>query len=224
MVKRTPVKTSSITQITQKQPFGFINKLLDKFYGYKNFRSSKKFYIVLIIIGLLFLVIFKKNWFVAATVNGSPLNNLELQMRLNQDFRSQTLTQMINEKVILDEAVKNHAIVSDAEVDKKISEIETSLGGAETLDAMLTQQGQTKASIKKQIKLQLTIEKLYANTATVSAEEVANFIEQNKSQLRATDSAEQEKEAFDNLKNQKITQIFSEKFQELKTKANIQIF
>ncbi|MDD5415505.1 MAG: SurA N-terminal domain-containing protein [Candidatus Daviesbacteria bacterium] len=214
----------SLVKQKPNYPFSTVNNLLDKLSSLKNFRSSKKFYIILIITGLLLLVIFKKNWFVAATVNGSPINNLELQMRLNRDFRSQTLTQMINEKIILDEAAKNHAVVSEADVDKKISEIETSLGGAQTLDAMLAQQGQTKISIRNQIKLQLTIEKLYANDATVSAEEVTKFIEQNQDQLRATDSAGQEKEAYDNLKNQKLTQIFSEKFQELKTKAKIQIF
>ncbi|MDD5147601.1 MAG: SurA N-terminal domain-containing protein [Candidatus Daviesbacteria bacterium] len=214
----------SLVKQKPNYPFSTANNLLDKLSNYKNFRSSKKFYIILIITGLLLLAIFKKNWFVAATVNGSPINNLELQMRLNRDFRSQTLTQMINEKIILDEAAKNHAVVSEADVDKKISEIETSLGGAQTLDAMLAQQGQTKMSIRNQIKLQLTIEKLYANDATVSAEEVTKFIEQNQDQLSATDSAGQEKEAYNNLKNQKLTQIFSEKFQELRTKAKIQIF
>ncbi len=213
-----------LSKIKPKQPFGSINNLLDKFSGYKNLRSSKKFYIILVIIGLLLLAVLKKNWFIAAMVNGSPLSNLELQMRLNRDFRSQTLTQMINEKIILDEALKNHVAVTEADVNKKISEIETSLGGAQTLNAMLAQQGQTRTSIRQQIKLQLTIEKLYANDATVSAEEVTKFIEQNKNQLRATDSAGQEKEAYDNLKNQKLTQIFSQKFQDLKTKAKIQIF
>ncbi len=210
--------------MAKKVPFGPINNLLDKLSGYKNFRSSKKFYIVLVITGLLLLAVYKKSWFVAATVNGSPISNLELQMRLNRDFRSQTLTQMINEKIILDEALKNNAVVREADITKKISEIETSLGGAQTLDAMLTQQGQTRTSIRQQIKLQLTIEKLYANDATVSGEEVNKFIEQNKDQLRATDSAGQQKEAYDAIKSQKLTQVFSQKFQDLRTKAKIQIF
>ncbi len=206
------------------KPFSVVNNLLDKLSSYKNFRSSKKFYLVLIIAGLILLAIYKKSWFVAATVNGSPISNLELQMRLNKQFRTQTLTQLINEKIILNEAAKNNAIASEAEVNKKILSIETSVGGAQSLDAMLTQQGQTRESIRQQIKLQLSIEKLYTNTATVSAEEVTKFIEQNKDQLRATDSAGQQKEAYDAIKNQKLTQAFSQKFQELKQKAKIQIF
>ena len=152
------------------------------------------------------------------------MSNIELQMRLNQQFRTQTLNQMINEKIISDEAAKNNITITPAEVDKKISEIEASVGGAQTLDAMLSQQGQTRNSVKQQIKLQLTIEKLYSKDATVSAEEVTAFVEQNKIQLRATDSAGQQKEAYDDIKNQKLSQIFSQKFQELRTKAKIQIF
>lgn len=213
-------KTQDLTIL----PFNTANNLLDKLSSFKNFRSSKKFYIVLIVIGLLLLAIYKKSWFIAATVNNSPISNLELQMRLNRDFRSQTLTQLINEKIILSEAAKNSVMVSEADLNKKISEIETNVGGAPALDSLLAQQGQTRASIKQQIKLQLTIEKLYSKDATVSAEEVTKFIEQNQDQLQATDSAGQQQEAYNALKNQKLTQIFSEKFQELRTQAKIQIF
>ena len=218
MAKKLSTKTGS------DAPFSKVNTLLDKLSSYKNFRSSKKFYIILIAAGLLLLFIYKKSWFVAATVNGSPVTNLELQARLNKQFRTQTLTQMINEKIILSEAAKNNAIATDSEVNKKISEIEASVGGAQSLDALLAQQGQTRDSIRQQIRLQLSIEKLYTKDATVSAEEVSKFIEQNKDQLRASDSAGQQKEASDNIKSQKLSQIFSQKFQDLKTKAKVQIF
>lgn len=222
-------KTQNLTVL----PFNTINNLLNKLSSYKNFKSSKTFYIVLIIAGLLLLAIYKKDWFIAATVNGSPVANLELQMRLNQGFRAQTLNQLINEKIILNEAVKNNVAVSDVEINKKIAEIETSVGGTQALDTLLSQQGQTRAAVRQQIKLQLTIEKLYAQEATVSAEEVTKFIAQNKQslpsgdgkdQLSASESAKLEKEAYDAIKNQKLTQIFSQKFQELRTKAKIQIF
>ena len=170
------------------------------------------------------LAIYKKEWFVAATVNGAPITNLELQMRLNKQFRTQTLNQLINEKIILSELTKNNAVPTEAEVSKKISDIETSLGGPQAMDAILAHQGQTRESVRQQLKLQLGIEKLYANEATVSAEEVAEFIEINKDQMRASESAEQQKEAAESIKNQKVTQIFSQKFPDLRQKAKIQIF
>ncbi|MDO8577010.1 MAG: SurA N-terminal domain-containing protein [Candidatus Daviesbacteria bacterium] len=217
-------KKSTPKIVESSQPFGKVNNLLEKFSKYKDFRSSKKFYAILIIAGLLLLAIYKKNWFIAASVNGSPVSNLELQMRLNQQFRSQSLTQMVNEKLILNEAAKNSVVVSEADINNKISEIETSVGGPQAFDAMLAQQGLTRQGIRQQIKLQLSIEKLYANEATVSGEEVTKFVEQNKDQLRASDSAGQQKEAFDAIKSQKLTQVFSQKFQDLKAKAKIQIF
>lgn len=199
----------------------FLNTFSDRVIG---FRKSKIFYIVLIAAALLLLAIYKKSWIIAATVNGSPVSNIELQMRLNEQFKTQTLNQLINEKIILGEAAKNNVVVAGSEIDKKISEIETSVGGAQSLDAMLSQQGQNRKSIRAQIKIQATIEKLYSKDATVSAEEVTEFIDQNKEQLRATDSAGQQKEAYDAIKNQKLSQIFSQKFQELRSKAKIQIF
>lgn len=212
-------------QSLNTMPGGKLNNFLNNFLGYiTDFKKSKTIYVILIIAGLLLLAVYKKSWFIAATVNGSPITNLDLQMRLNREFRTQILNQLINERIILNEAVKNNVVVSDADINKKISEIEASVGGADALNAMLTQQGQSRDTIRQQIKLQLAIEKLYAKDATISAEEVTKFIETNKDQLRATDSAGQQKESYDALRNQKITQTFSQKFQELRTQAKIQLF
>lgn len=153
-----------------------------------------------------------------------PITNLELQLKLNQQFRSQLLNQLVNEKIILDEASKANAVPTEAEIDKKITDLETSVGGAQTLDSLLAQQGQTRTSLRNQVSIQLAISKLYDSEATVSATEVENYIEQNQATMQATDSAKQQQEAYDNLKQQKISQIFSQKFQELRQKANIQIF
>lgn len=206
-------------------PGGKLNNLLNNFSDrVANFRSSKSFYLVVLTLGILLLAVYKKSWFVAALVNGAPVTNLELQTKLNQQFKSQTLNQLINEKIIMSEAQKFGAVPTGTEVDKRITELETSVGGKNTLDSLLTQQGQTRTSLKDQIRVQLAITKLYEKEATVSADEVTKFIEQNKEQLKATDSAQQQKEAYDTIKNQKLSQIFSQKFQELRSKAKIQIF
>lgn len=190
----------------------------------KGFRLNKTAYIAIILIGLSLLAVYKKSWFIAATVNGAPISNFELLNRINSQYRSQTLDQMINEKLILDEAREKGVDVTDKEVTDKIAQIETQVGGAAALDGLLAQQGQTRSSMKDQIKLVLLRDKLYSAEATVSAEEVTQFIEQNKNALSATDSAGQTKEAEDILKQQKISKIFSDKFQAIKKAAKIQIF
>lgn len=218
-------KTTDSTQNSFGLPGGKLNKFLnlniDKL---TNFKSSKKLYIIILIAGLLLLAFYKKSLFIAASVNGMPLTNLELQLKLNQQFRNQLLNQLINEKIILEEARKANAIPTGAGIDKKITDLETSVGGAQTLDSLLTQQGQTRVNLRNQVRIQLAISKLYETEATVSATEVTKYIEQNKTTMQATDSAKQQQEAYDSLKQQKISQIFSQKFQELRQKAKIQIF
>lgn len=210
--------------MAKNPPYQKINTLLNKFYALKNFRSSKKFYFVLLVAGLLLIAVYKKGWFVAAMVNGSPITNLELQMKLNEQFRSQTLNQLVNEKIILDEARKNNTLATDAEINKKVEEIEASVGGTKAMDEILASQGQDRKSIKNQIRLQLSIEKLYLKEATVSAQELDKFLETNRDQLQSTDSAKQAEEAENLLKQQKLSQIFNEKFQTLRQQAKISIF
>ncbi|TSC87543.1 MAG: PpiC-type peptidyl-prolyl cis-trans isomerase [Microgenomates group bacterium Gr01-1014_7] len=206
-------------------PGGRLNNFLNTFSEkILNFKRSKTIYIIALIAIILILAMYKKNWFIAATVNNSPLTNLELQSKLNQQFRTQTLNQLINEKIILGEAAKSGAIPTEEEINKKISELETNVGGKDMLDNLLAQQGQTRQTLRDQIRVQLAIAKLYDKEATISADEVTKFIEQNKEVLKATDSANQQKEAGDTLKQQKLSQIFSQKFQELRQKAKIQIF
>lgn len=217
MTKRVVIKTNSY-------PFKPVNDLLDKFNSLQSLKSSKRVWIIILVTGLLLLAFYKKSWFIAATVNGMPITNLELQTKLNQQFRGQILNQLVNEKIILDEARKGGAIPAESEIDQKIAELEANVGGKDTLDALLSQQGQTRTSLRDQIRIQLAITKIYEKQATVSADEVAKFIEENKNQLRATDSASQEKEAADILKQQKLSQIFNQKFQELRENAKIQIF
>lgn len=217
MAKKTP-KTS------EEKPFSLVNNLLDKIYSLKNFRYQKKIYLILLIAGLLLLAVYKKSWFVAATVDSMPITNLELQMKLNDQYKAQILDQLITGKVILNEASKNNAIPTPQEVDSKLAELEASVGGKDTFDTILTQQGQTRSGIKERITIQLALTKLYDKEATVSAEEVTNFIKENSAILQSTDSAKQQQEAYDLLKQQKNSEIFSQKFQELKQKAKIQIF
>jgi len=190
----------------------------------KDLRSFKPFYLALLIIGLAILFSYKKSWIIAATVNNSPVSNFELLAKMNQQYRTQTLTQMINEKIILDEAKKNKVAVTDQEVTEQIAKLEQNVGGSQTLDSLLSQQGQTRDSLKDQIKIQLTIEKLYSQEAIISAEEITQFVKENKDQLQATTSAEQQTEAADALKQQKLGKVFNEKFQAIKQAAQIQTF
>ena len=206
-------------------PGGKLNNFLNNFPNkLQSFTKSRNFYFLLLAIGLALLIIFKRSWFVAAMVNGSPITNFELQTKLNQQFKSQVLNQLIEEKIILSEAQKMNALPTQQEIQTKITEIETQVGGKETFESLLAQQGLTRTSLQERFKTQLAMMKLYENEATISAQEVSQYLEQNKEILTSTDSAQLEKEAREAIKNQKLSEIFSKKFQELRTKAKIQTF
>lgn len=215
------IKTKTVTKIDKKvTQLSLKNKL--QFLKQSSLRT--KLLIGLAILALLLLIFFNKQWLVSAIVNSSPITSLELLDRLSSQYRQQTLNQLINEKIIFQEAMKKKVLVSKKEIDNKILELEEKVGGKAALDALLIQQGQNRELLKRQLQLQLTAARLYESEATVSAQEVEEFISQNKSFLQATSSAEQTKEAEDALKQQKLSQIFNEKFQELKQKAKIQVF
>lgn len=189
-----------------------------------SYRPSKKVWVVIAVIIILISLFVKKDIFLAATVNGTPITTLELFARLNQQYRTQVLSQLINEKLILQEGEKNRIAISSQEIETKISQLEGNVGGALALDNLLSQQNQTRNSLREQIKIQLLIEKLYEKEASVSADEVDKFVVENKDSLAATTSAEQVKEATGILRGQKLDQVFNEKFKQLKQQAKIQIF
>lgn len=226
VVKESPIQEQELVSPKDNgtsQPKAVIGKYFN-FENIKKYRPSRRDYFVILIIGLLLIAYYKKSWIIAATVNGSPVTNYELMNRMNQQYHDQILNQMINEKIVLDEAHKNGINISDSDINQKISQIEAGVGGPQVLDNLLAQQGQSRSSLKEQVRMQLTIEKLYDKDATVSSEEVTQFIATNKDQLQSTDSAEQIKEATELLKQQKISQIFGSKFQQLKQQSSIHIF
>lgn len=187
-------------------------------------RQGKFVIFAAVIILLAILVSYKKSWFVAAVVNNSPISNFEVLRQENSQYRKQVLDTLINEKLVLDAANKKGVKVSEKDINDKIAEIEKQVGGAAALDNLLTQQGQTRNSIRNEIKVTLALEKMYGPEITVTSDEVSKFIEQNKEQMQSSTPAELTKEANDILKSQKQNQIFSQKFQEIKKAANIQIF
>jgi len=198
------------------------NKLVPN--GIKQALTQRNLVIFFIILALTAFIFNNKRWFVPVIVNGSPITGIELMSRLDKDFRTQTLDNMINEKIILDEARKKNALPTKQEVDGKIAELEKMFGGAESFNSLLAQQGETRVGVVRQTEIQLAIEKMYSSEATASSEEIDAYIKTNKASITATDSAVQKAEAEKALKQQKLSKVFLAKFEELKKSASVKIF
>src|SRR5258708_40062582 len=124
-VKKTQSKTQELkTPNSSFLPGGDLNNFLNNFPDkFAKFKSLKTFYLVILAVGLTLLFFFKRSWFVAALVNGSPITNMELQTKLNAQFKTQTLNQLINEKIIISEAQKSGAVPTEQEINNKITEL-----------------------------------------------------------------------------------------------------
>lgn len=135
---------------------------------------------------------------IVARVNGKEITTAELekqfQARLNttdplpspeesQALKFQLLSQMINDRILLQMATDQGLAASDAEVDTKFTELKSQYT-AEQFDAMLKQQRMAIEDIKAEMHKSLTIEKLVTKEITsridVSEAEIKDFYEKNK--------------------------------------------
>ncbi len=225
MPRKTSDKTSKKLEVV---PLSITDRLQREFSlrvsVIKNYRPNRSFWVLLIVVGLLALGYWKKGWFVAATVNNLPITTYELNQRLNKLYKQTVVAQMINEKLIEQEAAKKNTTVSDEEINNKLAETAQSYGGQEVFQMLLSQQGLSLDEFKNQTKLQLLVEKMYQSEIKPTDEEITQFMNENKDSPEATNEAKFKITAENQVKQQKLSKVFSDKFQELKKNANIQIY
>ncbi len=177
--------------------------------------SSKKPALLLGIVVLVVLAFLLFKWLVVAWVDGKPLTRITLFNELSSKYGEDTREQIISEKLIMAEAQKRNVSVSDGELNAEIKKTEDQVGGKEALQGLLEQQKVKEADFQKQVRIQLLIQKMFEKDASVSAGEVDKYIEENKDTLvEATDTAKLKEDVTSQLKQQKLSQIFSTWLQE----------
>lgn len=179
----------------------------------------------LIISGLILLALifwFLKNYFIVATVNGQPISRFELNARLNSQFGSSVVDQLINERLLLGAARQEGIFITSQDLDQKIKEIEKSLDGKMSLDQALKMQSLSPATFRRQLELQLSIEKMFVKEATVGAQEIDEYLKNNKDLFQeSTDPAKLRSEVEGFIKQQKISNLYEEWFNKIKKDAKI---
>ncbi len=188
--------------------------------------SSKKpwKHIVLIAILLIGVIFWKfKGQFIVAIVNGQPVSRWQLNEQLMKKFGDQALDAMINERLIIASLRQKGIFVTTDDINARQKQIENRLQGKLTLDDALKAQGLTKDDFKRQLEIQISIEKFFDKDASVSSKEVENYISQNKEAYRnATDPAALKLEVENSLKQQKIADLFEKWFADIRKNAKIQ--
>lgn len=205
------IKTTEITPVTDANQLDKSNKF------------SKKIVAILGILVIVFLFIyFKTNLINLATVDGNPITRWELEKELNSKFADQTLDSLISEKIILSQAQKQGVIVDQTDIDKRTKEIEERLKGQISLDEALKVQGLNRDSFRKQIEIQIAIDKMFAREASISEKEIEDYISQNQDYFtNSTDPAKVRSEVQQTLKQQKIGELFDKWFKKIREKVKV---
>lgn len=177
----------------------------------------------LLIIAVLFWIF--KGQFIAVMVNGQPISRWQLNSELEKKFGEQVLEGLINERLILAAAKQKGIFITSNDIDGRIKQIEERLKGSMALDDALKAQGLTRDGLKKQIEIQISIEKLFDKESTVSTQEVEDYLGRNKEAYKnATDEAAVKKEIAGIIRQQKVADSFDKWFTEIRKDAKIQKF
>lgn len=176
--------------------------------------------VILIVLGVLLWKF--KGAFIAATVNNQPISKWQLGRELEKRFGSQVLDNLINERLILAGARQKGIFVTDGEIKEREKQVEERMGGETNFNEALKVQGLSRDDFRKQVEIQISIEKLFGKEASVSGAEIEDYISKNKERYKnATDSTLIKKEVDNILRQQKTVDLFEKWFEEIKKNAQI---
>lgn len=179
----------------------------------------------IIIVGILLLALLiwrYKNYFIVATINGQPISRWELNDNLMARYGTQALDNIINERLILAGARQKGIFITANEIIDRTNLLQNRLPPNTTLKDALSQQGLNEDMFRRQVEIQLSIEKIFSVESTVSAKEVDDFILKNQSFYKnATNPATLKEEVNETLRQQKISDNFEKWFSEVRKNANI---
>lgn len=210
---------------SQKKPEDIIQaKTVSDFLPKQSLFTLRNIIIVLVLVLAVLAWKFKGS-FIAATVNGQPISRFELNDLLVKRFGQQTLDNIVSERLILSAVRQKGIFITDSEIDRKVKEIEERLKGQASLTDALTAQGLTMPMFRRQLEIQISIEKLFDNEATISSKEVDDYYSQNSTMYKnATDPAAIKEEVKSTLKQQKVNDLFEKWFAEIRKNAKITKF
>jgi len=129
---------------------------------------------------------------IVATVNGVPISKISYLNALEKQDKKQTIKQMANEALVLQEAAKKGVTIDQATIDTEIATVEAQIKSqGQTLDAALLAEGMTKADLEKQIRIQKIVEKLSNPSIDITQAQIDDYLKTNKASLPTTYTKDQ---------------------------------
>ncbi len=190
------------------------------------FLKKPKIFVPLILIILGAAAFYAKGLFIAAIVNGQPITRLALVKELEKRNGEQTLSSIITETLILQEAERRGVSVSQEELNDSVKKIEDQLKKqGQNLDQGLAFQGMTKKDFEDQLRLKILAEKMLEDQIKPKEEEIKKYIEENKDTLpKDLTDKEIEQTVIERLRQQNLSSKVQEWLRKLQEKATINYF
>ncbi len=164
----------------------------------------------------------KTNSQTVASVNGEKITREELSERLIKQSGKEVLDQMITEKLIEQEAKKKGISVDESEINQKIEEVKKQFPDEKTFQSQLEANNMSLDDLKKQIRLQLIVEKALKGKVKVSDKEIKSYYDQNKKTFfKGKDFEEVKEEIKKELEYQSLSFQAQAWVESLKKKAKI---
>ncbi|MDP3987982.1 MAG: SurA N-terminal domain-containing protein [Candidatus Levybacteria bacterium] len=184
--------------------------------------GKQKIILVLAILTIVAVLYNFRGLFVAATVNGEPINRLSIIKQLEKQTGKQALEALVTKTLILQEAKKQNITVSQSEIDTEIKTIEKSLTGqGQSLDQALATRGMSKEDLIEQIKIQKIVEKIVGKDIKVTDKEVNDFVDKNKVTFTDQNKSTVIGQVKQQIKQQKLSESFQNWIGKLQKDAKI---
>lgn len=199
---RTRRTAAAVLMVTQSR---MEDKQLNKL---KRLAAVRKFVLSLIVVLVVGLAIYlTMTRLVIAWVDRRPVWWFEYYSALSEKYGGSLKQQLINEQLVEDEARNRHVSASQQEVNSRLQAIVTQEGGQSNLDVILAQQGLSVDELKKQIMLQILVNKMFGQNVRVTGDEVNQYIQDNKSQFPDVNDTVRS-QVRNQLEQQKVIEAF----------------
>ena len=185
--------------------------------------------LLVIAVGVVVFLLVQKNrgLFVAGMVNKSPISRMELNQKMVEKYGTQTLEEIISERLLNENLKKNKIVITDKEVADELANIKAQYGGEDQFKAAIAQYNMTEAqavdSIKQSLGLKKLIEATY--TITVSDADIQKYFTDNKASYTGkTLDASLSAEIKDTIYQQQIYTKSQEWYTQIRKDAKVSSF
>ncbi|HLO02688.1 MAG TPA: peptidylprolyl isomerase [Symbiobacteriaceae bacterium] len=118
-----------------------------------------------------------------ATVNGEKITEKQVADQLIKQHGSDTISRMIDQKLVEQEAKKKNITVTQADVDAEIKKIKGQFQSEEAFQSALQQAGYTMADLESDQKFRLHLTKLLEPTLDTSDATLKKYFDENQAQF-----------------------------------------